>query len=648
MAIAPSVLLAVSVVATAAVVALPDVLPLLTRDIGDNGTDDQEAPVLTASLDPAGLRIEETKPLRPGSVQALPAYLDATIRRLMIEQHVAGTAIVVVREDRVIFSRGYGQARLDPSVDVDPERTRFRVGSVTKPLTGLAVVQLADAGVLELHRDIREYLPDLGLRYVVTAHQLLTHTAGFDEKFAGGFTSSPSHLQPLGDYLRRYVAHARRPGRAYSYSNTNYAIAGLLVERLGSMPYEQYMEERIFTPLGMTATTARQPPDASSGDIARGYQWNGANQEPIAFRYTQSRPAGAVSTTAADMGRLLRALLGDGSVDGRRILSTDALRMMLSPQYAPHPRIPGTAYGLRHWVSHDQQLLYHDGTLGDHVAVLLLAPAHRFGVFVASNAVPGIGNHLLEPLLTHLFGPAASPPPPVALPDARERAVRVAGTYRNYLHTRNDLSRHRALMPIVQSSVSVDPDGGIRWRGQRWQEVEPLVFQREKGSDYIVFRESARDGISELHAWGETYERISWRYQAWFHLTSLVACVLAFVMYPVAVWQRRSAAGTPRHGQTARRVALIVAATNLAFIIGVIASLRELGDTIPLPARSLVLLSLPIISLALTVLLPAFALMAWRRRWWTSGERLAHSTLAAFAVIFMVFLNYWKLLGFRY
>ena len=119
---------------------------------------------------------------------------------------------------------------------------------------------------------------------------------------------------------------------------------------------------------------------------ARGYRWNGANQEPIAFRYTQSRPGGAVSTTAADMGRLLLALLGDGSVDGRRIPSPAALRMMLAPQYTPHPRIPAAAYGLRYWVSHDQQLLHHDGTLGDHVAVLLLAPAHRFGVFVASNA----------------------------------------------------------------------------------------------------------------------------------------------------------------------------------------------------------------------------------------------------------------------
>jgi CubicO group peptidase (beta-lactamase class C family) len=73
-------------------------------------------------------------------------------------------------------------------------------------------VQLADEGALDLHRDIREHLPDLGLEHAVSAHQLLTHTAGFGEKFAGGFTSLPGRLQPLADYLRRYALHAVRPG----------------------------------------------------------------------------------------------------------------------------------------------------------------------------------------------------------------------------------------------------------------------------------------------------------------------------------------------------------------------------------------------------------------------------------------------------
>ena len=637
---------AFSIIATIVLVASPEVLTSLRADTTGDAPQESRP---TISVSPTRSRTEEAQPLSRETVKGLPAFLDATIPKLMAEQHVAGTAIVVVHDGRTLFLRGYGQARLDPNVDVDPARTRFRIGSVTKPLTALAALQLVDAGALDLHRDIRDYLPDLGLQYAITAHQLLTHTAGFDEKFAGGFTSSPAHLQPLADYLRRYVAHAMRPGRAYSYSNTNYAVAGLLVERLSGLAYEQYLEERIFTPLAMTATSAWQAvPDATRGEIARGYRWNGAIQEPIAFRYTQSRPGGAVTTTAADMGRILLALLGDGSVDGQRILRPGTVRMMLAPQYTPHPRIPAAAYGLRHWVSHGQRLLHHDGTLGDHLAVLLLAPDHRFAVFVASNAVPGIGNHLLEPLLTHLFGSTAPRSSPIALPNVRERAARFAGTYRDYNHTRNDLSRHRALMPMVQSSVTADPDGAIRWRGSRWLEVEPLVFQRENSADHIVFRESARGEITELHAWGATYERIGWWSQTWFHLTSLTVFVVAFTTWPVVAWRRYVAAGMPRHGLVARILAAVVMATNLMFLIGFVASLRQLGDTVPLSAGSLALLSLPIISLAITTLLPAFASTAWRERWWTRGDRIAYSTVAALAVAFMVFLNYWKLLGFRY
>ena len=247
MALGRAFLFAFSIVATAAIVASPDALLSLTTDIADSGpVAGRHAPVLRTSDDPARSPIEEMQRLKPETIQTLPAFLDATVPGLMAEQHVAGTAIVVVHDGRIIFLRGYGQARLDPNVDVEPARTRFRIGSVTKPLTALAAVQLADAGTLDLHRDIRHYLPDLGLQYAVTVHQLLTHTAGFDEKFAGGFTSSPTHLQPLAEYLRRYVAHAMRPGRAYSYSNTNYAVAGLLVERLGGLPYERSVEAPYF------------------------------------------------------------------------------------------------------------------------------------------------------------------------------------------------------------------------------------------------------------------------------------------------------------------------------------------------------------------------------------------------------------------
>jgi CubicO group peptidase (beta-lactamase class C family) len=593
----------------------------------------------------------EAQGIPRNKINGLPAFLDTTIPQLMAQGHVVGAAVAVVHEGHVLFLRGYGTSRLDTMSRVDPARTLFRLGSVTKPLTALAAMQLVDAGTLDLHRDVRAYLPDIPLRYGATTHQLLTHTAGLDERFAGAYTDSPEHLQTLSDHLRRNPPEqVIPPGRAYSYSNYNYALAGLVVERLSGLTYEAYMADRIFKPLRMTASTARQPPEPDMAlALARGYRWIDGRQDAIPYRFTHASPSGGISATAADMGRFILAIVGDGSADGERVLSPESVTMMLAPQYTPDRRIPATAYGFLHWVTHGRHLLHKDGTLGDQVSVVLLDPADRFGLFVGSNAVPGIANHILEPLLTYLVGPSLPTPPPTPLPDAPQRAPRFAGIYRDYHHTRNDMSRLRALMPMIQSPVLAEQDGTIRWQGRRWLEIEPSVFRNADSPDVIVFRENTRGDITELHAWGATYERVVWWQQTRFQVGVLASCVLAFLAYSLSrgrrAFRRRNA---PDRGRLARSCAIFVALANLAFVAGLAIFFRDLGSTTPLPLPVVVWLSLPLVSVVATALLPACAAWAWRERWWTRGERLGYSTFVVAAVAFLVFLNYWKLLGIRY
>lgn len=592
----------------------------------------------------------EAQGLPSEKIETLPVFMDVTVPKLMEQGHVTGTAVVIVHDGRIIFLRGYGKARLDTGADVDPSKTLFRLGSVTKLFTAAAALQLVDARKLDLYRDIREYLPDIPLRYGATTHQLLTHTAGLDEKFVGGFTRLSDYLQPLPDHLRRYAKQVIRPGNRYSYSSYNSALTGLLVERLSGLTYEQYIAERILKPLKMTRTTAHQPPEPIlSNDVARGYEWTKGHYEPLPYRFTQTGPAGGMSATAADMGRFMVALLGDGVADGERILSPESVRAMLAPQYTPDARIAAVAYEFVHWKTHGQDLLHKDGTLGDHVSVVLLAPADKFGIFVASNGVPGVGNHVLEPLLTYLVGPPTPTSPPIPLSDARERVSVFGGAYRDYHHTRNDMSRLRAIMPMVQSRVRVEADGAIRWQGRRWFEVEPLVFRREDSPDYIVFRKNNRGDIIELHAWGATYERIGWFEQAPFHLGLVISSAIAFLAYALSS-ARRLFRGRRSllEARVARGFAALVAVTNLIFIVGLAILIRSLGDTTPLSLPVALWLSLPVVTIALTVLLPAFAVRAWQENWWTRGERLGYAVLTLFAAAFMTFLNYWKLLGVRY
>ncbi len=547
-----------------------------------------------------------------------------------------------------LFSRkATAEARLNPDVAVDASRTVFRIGSATKLFTAAAAVQLAEAGKLDLHRDVREYVPDIPLAYGATTHQLLTHTAGLDERFAGAYTDSPKHLQPLSEHLRRYIPEqVFRPGTASSYTNYGYALVGLVIERVSGIPYEEYIADRILRPLGMISSTAHQPPPSNlAGDLARGYRWVDGHHEPIPYNYTQARPGGGMTATAADIGRFMVAVLGDGSIEGGRMLTPKFLEMMLAEQYKPHALVPGTAYGFGHLLSHERRLLVSSGTLGDQSSLMVLFPEARLGIFIACNMVPGVGDFMFEPMMTHLAGPAAAPPPPVPLPNARQRAPRFAGSYRTYQQVRNEMTRLRSLMPMSQSRVSIEPDGAIRWQGRQWVEVEPLVFRSIDSMDYIVFRENERGEITGVGP----YERISWLEQLPFHLAVLLSCVIAFLGYAssAAIRALRRQPSTPK-GRAARRCAVLVAGLNLVFIVGLPIFIRDLGAITPLPLPIVLWLSLPMVSITVTALLPAFAASAWWRQWWTRGERLRYSIFVVLAVAFMTFLNYWRLLGFRY
>ena len=579
--------------------------------------------------------------IRTGAIESLPPVIDAAARTLMAEQHAPGTAVTIVHGGKVIALRAYGTARVDTNTPVDAGRTLFRIGSVTKPLTAAAVLQLVDDGRLDLFRDVRHYLPGLSLRYAVTAHQLLTHTAGLDVTFAGNFTREPEELEPLAGYLRRSVHAASQPGRYYSYSGANFAMAGWLLEQLTAQPYADAMRTRLFEPLRMTATTARQPPEEALLALrAHGYAWDGAHFRALPFRYIKHSPGGAVSTTAADMGRFMLAILGDGSLDGVRVLSPESRARLLRPQFRDHPSMPGVTYGFHEWRTRGRVLLHHDGTLDDQVGVILLDPDNAFGMFVASNSVPGIGNHLLGPVLTHLYGPPASPAAPQPL-IATGHAAQVAGVYLDLQRTRHDLSSVRALMPMLQARVAADGDA-VAWAGRRWDEVAPFVFQAAGSDDRIVFR-AAPPAI--MQTWNTTYERIGWTQQTPAQLGLAAVCVLVFFACAARIlrtWRR----WTEGHG--VRACGLFVALANLFFVIWLGASLRRLGDTVPLPALDVAFLSMALAAAAVAMLLPTFSVTAWRGGWWTRAERMAFTVLAVSAVAFAAWLNAWNLLGFRY
>src|SRR6266550_1093577 len=183
------------------------------------------------------------------------AWLDGFFPYALQRGDVAGAVVVVVTDGAVLLQKGYGYSDVGERKPVDPERTLFRPGSVSKLFTWTAVMQLVEQGKLDLDADINTYLdfkipPRQGAP--VTLHNLMTHTAGFSETAKDLFVKDTSDLKPLRDYS---IAHMPKrifpPGVTPAYSNYATTLAGYIVQRTSGEPFSDYIDHHIFSPLGM-------------------------------------------------------------------------------------------------------------------------------------------------------------------------------------------------------------------------------------------------------------------------------------------------------------------------------------------------------------------------------------------------------------
>jgi CubicO group peptidase (beta-lactamase class C family) len=204
------------------------------------------------------------------------AWLDGYLPFALHSGDIAGAVVMVVKDGRIIASRGYGYADVAKRKPVDPASTLFRPGSTSKLVTWTAVMQLVEAGKLDLDRDVNAYIdfkipPRNGKP--VTLRQIMTHTAGFEEAQKNIIFHDPKYDMPLGAYLKRWVpARIFDAGLTPAYSNWATAVAGYIVERASGMPFEDYVEQRIFKPLDMRTASFRQPlPPALRPLSATGY-----------------------------------------------------------------------------------------------------------------------------------------------------------------------------------------------------------------------------------------------------------------------------------------------------------------------------------------------------------------------------------------
>lgn len=597
------------------------------------------------------------------SVSDLGGFADRFFARQMAARHVPGAVFVVVRRNEVLLAKGYGWADRERRIAVEPEHTLFRVASVTKLLTATAAMQLVESGRLGLDDPVNQHLRlfQLAANFAqpVRVRHLLTHTAGFDERLIGVARRTPPVRGDLGRYLAHNMpARLLPPETTIGYSNHGMALLGRVIENVSGREFSDYVTAKILAPLEMRRSGFRPDP-AQRADLANGHAWRRGRYRIVPFDYSNVEPAGGLVATGADMARFLMSHLADHARAGGRILRPQTMRAMHRQQFTHDRELQGVALGFFERFQNGQRMLEHGGDVGGFASLACLVPAHGLGFFVSYNRdTPFLREDLVREFLDRYFPiQRVRAPPPEG---AAERIVRIAGAYRWNRYARATLAKLASLQVRVRGCgrgrIRLTVPFGVL-APMEYAEVAPYRFRQADGDGMLVFDADGPGATRRmfLSAFGLplAFDRLASWETLDAHAFGLGLVILVFLS-TLLVLPGRIVSGRRRRARTlsaCSKVGMVVSVLGLVTVAGMVAviwttPLERFGHGVP---WTLVVFLLGGCAAAtLSPVLLGLVAMAWYGRVVPLAGRL-HATLVAFAaVLFVVLLDYWNLLGLRY
>jgi CubicO group peptidase (beta-lactamase class C family) len=334
----------------------------------------------------------DVTPARAGHAAPALAAIDSYVRSEMGAQRIPGLALGIVQGGRITHMRGFGEA--DSSGRAVSPQTPFIIGSLSKSVTAIAVMQLVEAGKLDLDAPVQRYIPWFGVAderasAEITIRHLLNQTSGLSTKtgrsFQGNGDTSDSALERAVRKLRT-VQLTEPVGATHQYSTINYSVLGLVVQTVSGQSYERYVQEHIFGPLRMRHSFTSEADAAPQGLAAGHHYWFG---RPAAADLPYNRgllPAGYLISSAEDMSHYLIAQLNDGRYGGAAVLSPSGMAELQRPA-VPTPEA-GTSYGMGWFVGPINGIpaVFHQGETFSYHANIVLLPGSDQGVVVLMNA----------------------------------------------------------------------------------------------------------------------------------------------------------------------------------------------------------------------------------------------------------------------
>jgi CubicO group peptidase (beta-lactamase class C family) len=616
----------------------------------------------------------------PLTAEDLSAYLDGMLPPTMATGDIAGAVVVVVKDDHLLISKGYGYSNVEKRTPVDPEKTLFRPGSVSKLFTWTAVMQQVQEGKLDLDGDINQYLDFKVNGYggkPITVRHLMTHTPGLEERLKNLIVYDTNDLRTLEVKLKEGVPEPIfPPGSVPAYSNYGASLAGYIVQRVSGIPFEQYVEEKIFGPLGMNDSTFRQPlPKSLAPQMSTGYLQASA-ENTVPFELISDQPAGSLSASATNMASFMLAHLNGGYLpqvgESSRILSEKTTELMHTKSNTVAPGIDGMALGFYEQNRNGIRAIAHGGDVIAFHSDLLLIPEARVGLFMSFNSVGrnratyALRSALVEGFTDRYF-PRQSPLESAkAVGGSKERMQAVAGSYE--LSRRAESSLFSMVYLLGQTGAHVTDKGrlivesltGPNDKPREFEEVSPWYWREVHGQMGLAAVRDADGKIQSLVPDGYgpifVFQPVpGWRSKSWLQPAIALAAVIVLIgsiTWVVGAIRRRvlRRRGTPVPAAPNSRWPLysrLAGALSLLFIglVGVLIAMMS-GDSLwiltdgAVPFLRLVQLSalLAVIGAIASVVA---AVWSWRGkqegRWRSVGRSLTALACLVFAYLALAF-----------
>ena len=601
----------------------------------------------------------------------LEAFLDGIIPLQLERSDIAGATILVMKGGKDLLRKGYGFSDVSKKKPVDPETTMFRLASISKLFTWISVMQLAEQGKLDIDADVNKYLdfqvaPAFGKP--ITLWNLMTHTGGFEEEIRDILLTNPKWVTPLRDFLiENQPRRIFPPGEVPAYSNYGVGLAGYVVQRVSGEPFEQYVAEHIFQPLGMKHSSFKQPlAEDLSAFPSDGYRDN-TEKPAVGFEIFNPAPAGGVSSTASDMGRFAQALLNGGEWDGRRIMKAETLNAMWTKQFGTSDALPAMCMGFYQTWRNGLNFIGHGGDLIAFHSIFLLEPKEKLVIFISYNSA-GSANKTRAEILT-AFADRYYPysqKPEFQKPSA-DGLKAIAGTYQATRRSESNKLKIGSLLGQGQATVDkegvlkVDDFKDLRGHVRQWKLVGKGLWQEvdDQGRMFAIRDSSGKVVRIAIGFPGVQFERVP-RYENGKVILPVLACSLVILAAAVAAYllrfgRRIFLSKRPALQQQPGSVRLTLGSklSATAWIVltigtGVLVSRLENETMLPTHALDKYFVMMNMVT-GVAILLSVFAVYAGLRVWRRSDIRfiskLKFSLVAAACVFLAWFSVHWHLIG---